>query len=294
MSDMLKNTILKLVSLGGYEIKLSRISNSPNNQKVVFIHLAKCGGVSIDNALRTQIAKVGERKIVRSPIIKSSLFTFGRPVETIEDACDFNELHIKTLQNTLLYHLNLDWRYVSGHLAVNSKLLKAYSNEYKFITVMRDPIARFKSNYIFNKLTNKLNIMPPYSMSERDLIEEADEIIFGRRGWQMANQQTANIIGRYPKDYDDAKSLQRLFNNNISFFSVVGQLENLDSFTEDCNQKLSIDLNIKKRNQTNQGLSTEQLKTKEELENYFQHPKVARHLTKICQYEVKNYHQAQS
>ncbi len=289
MANLVKKAIIQCAKAAGYDLKVSRVSCSVPQNKVAFIHLAKCGGISIDNALREQLAQPGERKIVRSPIIASSLHKFGKEIKNIDDACEFGEYHINTLQDILLYHLNLSWHYVSGHLAVNQKLLNNYHSQYKFVTVMRNPIERFKSNYIFNKLTNQLAIMPPCINENTDLIKEANEIVFGKRGWQMANMQTAFLVGRYPQNQQDACNMQAEFSHNIKQFTVVGVLEDLSTFTTRCKTTLNIDLNIKKRNQTNTQLTKKQLNTQSELLNYFNEPKVQKKLTELTQFEMQNY-----
>ncbi|MEI4548442.1 hypothetical protein [Pseudoalteromonas spongiae] len=289
MRNLLKSSILKVAHSAGYELKISRITKSQQQNRIAFIHLAKCGGISIDNAMRSQFAQSGERKIIRSPLIATSLYKFERSISNLTDACDFSELHIDTLQDALLYHLNQDWNYVSGHLAVNSKLLKHYSKKYDFITVLRNPKARFKSNYIFNKMTNNLSAMPPYANSMQDVINEANEIVYGRRGWQMANMQTSYITGYFPKDEHDAASQQILFRENIDQFKVVGILEELYKFKQACFERYKVKLDIKKRNQTDSNLTKEQSSIKMTLEDYFSSSKVENKLDSLCQFEMENY-----
>ncbi len=57
-----KNLIKIFLAHQGYEISLHKIAKTLyTGPKVAFIHIAKCGGSSVDFALRSELAGVGER-----------------------------------------------------------------------------------------------------------------------------------------------------------------------------------------------------------------------------------------
>ncbi len=293
MSLNIKKTVKKIIQLSGYDIALHRVAQSKNNKKpVAFIHIPKCGGVSIDTALRAQLAQVGERKITRKPLIASSLLSYDKALHSLEDKCDFSEHHNQELQRILSYHLNLNWQYVSGHLPVNSKMLSHFSPQYSFITVLRDPIQRFISNYLFNKQTNTMAIMPPNSLENLttdSLIAEAREILNSRRGWQMANTTTQFLTGRYPKDLAEAKSMQGEVAANLAKFEVIGFLDDLAKFEQDCLTLTGKQIRVEQRNVTSKLTSPAQVEVQNTLKTFFNEPETLKKLNELCQVEMSNY-----
>ncbi|NOU51801.1 sulfotransferase family 2 domain-containing protein [Pseudoalteromonas sp. JBTF-M23] len=289
---MLKQIIKNAVNLLGYDISINPVTNRPTPKPVAFIHIAKCGGVSIDNALRQKLATSEDRRLCRTTSIASSIASFNRPITTLEDSCDFGEHHLKQLQGTLDYFLSLQRHYISGHWGVNEYLLKKHDNT-KFITVLREPIARLKSNYIFNKLTNNLVIMPPNKLNVDNLISEANDLLNSRRGWQMANTQTAFICGHYPKDPQEAISLQQTFLDNLSRFEIVGFLNDLNAFSKKFEHSFHTSLNIKSRNSTNAQTSSSTRNVVDILTEYFESKPVKQRLNTLCYQEQVNFEMAQ-
>jgi hypothetical protein len=300
---MIKKQLKKLIthvshSLG-YELSLHRVTNTSNNNKpIVFVHIPKCGGISVDRALRSQLALPNERKIKRGPLIASSLFSINKEITSLNDKCDFSEFHCHKIQDILVYHLNLNWQYVSGHFNVTSKILEEFSDKYQFVTLLRDPVERFISNYIFNRLTNDMTIMPP-SMSSRqmtkeELWQEADELINSRRGWHMANTMTMFLTGRYPKDEADAKTMQNEVQANLEKFSVVGFLDDMPSFENQLTKVTGQTIEIGKHNTTRALESDGAVFIRISLQEYFQQVKALSSIEILCANESANYYKAKN
>jgi|GEM_PF-1083447 len=285
-----KNFIKRLLASQGYEASLHRIANTPyTGQKVAFIHIAKCGGSSVDFALRSALASSGQRRIDKPATIVSSMATFEGEINTLEGNCKFSEHHAQHLHKILGYYLEQHWQYISGHVTINKELLERFKQEYAFITILRDPVQRFISNYTFNKLTNKKAIMLPNSLNTDNVIAEAKEILNSQRGWQMANSPTMYLTGRYPKDEEDAKVMQQEVANNLAQFKVVGFLDKLDKFAKDCQKLTGRDIDIGQRNTTEKLNSAEQQKVKALLKEFFNDKETKTLVNKLCQFESENY-----
>lgn len=291
MKKPAKAILKKLLQSFGYELTVNIVAKENINTKpVVFVHIPKCGGISVDRALREHLARPNEKKLRRKPIIATSLHNFNREIKSIDDKCDFSEFHCQQIQTILTYHLNLQWQYLSGHFNVTKRILDEFSDEYNFVTLLRDPVDRFISNYIFNKLTNTFAIMPPSTTSEpmtkEQLWQEADELINSRRGWHMANTMTMFLTGRYPKNPTDAKSMQNEVLDNLSKFTVVGNLNNLSAFEQDLTSALGVDINIGQHNTTKSiGDQTEAF-IRQCLKEYFAQQSVQNRLKELCSNET--------
>lgn len=273
----------------GYSLTLSPIAKNTVNNKIAFIHLAKCGGISIDNALRSQFANPGDKRVCRETSIASSIFSFKSELQTLEQCCDFSEHHLNHMQGILDHFANSSQNYISGHWPVNTTLLGKYHTKRDFITVLREPEARLKSNYIFNKLSNSLTIMPPSNLDTDNIIAEAKEIIFGRRGWQLATTQTAYLTGKYPKDQNESEVLQKELIQNLSKFKLIGFLEDLSSFEKKFEAQYNGILNIKMRNATSRLEEPSKQQILDDLTQFFDDRSTKQHLAKICKTESKSY-----
>jgi hypothetical protein len=283
---LLKNILAK----SGYEVSLHRITKTPyTGPKVAFIHIAKCGGSSVDFALRSALAAQSQRRIDKTSTIVSSMASFSGDLQTIEGNCKFSEHHAEHLHKILAYYLQENWQYVSGHVTINSELIKRFKQEYAFITILRDPVKRLISNYTFNKLTNKKTIMLPNSLNTDNVIQEAKDILNSKRGWQIANSPSMYLTGRYPQNTHDAKVMKLEVANNLAQFKVVGFLDNLDSFTKDCMKLTGRDISIGERNTTAKLNSPEQIRVQTTLKEFFNDKETKQLVNKLCKIEMENY-----
>ncbi len=288
-----KKILKRLLTSQGYEANLHRIAKMPyTGQKIAFIHIAKCGGSSVDFALRTALASPGQPRIDRPATIASSMATFNGEINNLKDNCKFSEHHAEHLHKILGYYLEQNWQYISGHVTINKELIERFKEEYAFITILRDPVKRFISNYTFNKLTNKKAIMLPNSLNTDNVIQEAKEILNSKRGWQMANSPTMYLTGRYPTDAADAQTMQSEVASNLAQFKVVGFLDNLDKFASDCQKLTGRNINIGQRNTTEKLNSPEEQKVKGLLKEFFNDKETKALVNKLCQFEMENYKRA--
>ena len=215
-----------------------------NGPSIVYTHIPKCGGTSVDAAIRSCIGRADQPRI--NPVAARKA---GQLVADTSDPVAFVEQNSQYLQYLLCYHLNLGWRFVSGHLPVNSDVLEFYK-QYKFVTILRDPIERWTSHYLFNKMTNPDPMVPPSKEFPGTIEEEFDQLIDSGRGQQMGSLITMMLTGRYPKSRDEATDLSLQASRNIERFSVIGFLHNLKDFEVKFSKLTSTDIRIGHKNQT--------------------------------------------
>jgi len=296
MRRNLSKLFKKLTNSLGLDITINRVSTDAKHTKVMFVHIPKCGGISIDRALRQALAKPNEAKIRRKPMLLSSLYHFEGNLDSIAGQSEFSEFHTKNVQDILVYHLNLNWNYVSGHTPINQKLLAHYSNNYQFVTLLRNPVERFISNYIFNKISNDANFMLPAKgtckLDKASIWQEADEIINSTRGWHLAHTMSLFVTGRYPKDEQDAANMQQEVLNNLKQFAVVGFLDDMSNFEKQLSDLVSSPINIKQHNKTSDFKSEEERFVQSCLKEYFAQEEVLNTLQSICKTELETFHKA--
>jgi len=290
---MMKQNIKHLINHLGYDVKLHRVGKAQQNQaKFAFVHVPKSGGISIDLAMREQFAKPGEARFSREGAIEMSLTTFNKEITDLDSIAQFSDHHARQLNGLLAYHLTQNWQYISGHVSTNQHIIENFAQQYHFITVLREPVSRFISNYIYNKLTNSLPIMAPNNLNIDNLIAEVGHILAHRRGWQMANVMSMCITGRFAKDAADAQKIQSEFADNLAAYKVVGFLDNLDSFSKQIKQLSNKQINIGNHNTTDSFLDEKKQHVKSTLQNYFNEPNVKAQLEHLCRFDIENYQRA--
>lgn len=106
---------------------------------IVFTHVPKCGGSSVETALfrhyrfsRERIYPIEARHAQRA----AGRAPKGQPPDI--EALAFREL-------LLAYALNRGVKCVTGHNPLSPALRKNFAPDWKFITILREPVSRFCS-----------------------------------------------------------------------------------------------------------------------------------------------------
>jgi hypothetical protein len=135
----------------------------------------------------------------------------------------------------LNYHLALPApKCLLGHYRFSRETIERYKNEWKFITIIRDPVDRWYSHYFYNKNAD--------SIFNIDM--ELNEFVETEHALSMGSEYVSVISGER-----DLKKLrnQKYIEETISIlreFFIVGSLENLDKFCNDFKEKFGKNLYI--------------------------------------------------
>lgn len=213
--------------IGEAAASLVRTARSPTlDERLCFLHFQKCGGTSLDRALR-ELFSVRDR-------------IFGRVVRLRSQASfDAAALHGMTLgqfrEQLLLYFLSdRQNRYVSGHFHFSDLAYDTFAGEWKFVTLLRHPVERWYSTYFYSRYKEGA-----HRKHEMDL----DEYMASERAVQSATVYLRMLNGTKESATTDAAVRRSIA--NLEKFSVLGTLENLDAFLARFRQRFGCRLAVR-------------------------------------------------
>ena len=283
---MLKRRLLHFSNqiLSPLQIKLVRdYSAQPRtDQKIFFMHLGKCAGTSLFEAMR-QAMNVGWEGLIdtQEPIARVKSIHNTDSLEVLLPR--FHELRI----NLALHCMAQGYQLVSGHIPYCKSAFEKYRNQYNFVTVMRDPVERVISTYKYSKARGEV-----FGTSENDFLSPADELqlfLNSTRGEFEVNNYVAFFGGLHTTQsyHDNVKQAKQ----NVKDFDLIGFTENLAEFANQFHKSFGLELDIpylrtskqefKKASPSEAGEKIDELFTQE----------VRQQISELCQadYEVYNY-----
>jgi len=194
--------------------------------KICFIHIPKCGGTSINEGIRKSL---GLRKFSPGYFKIDSSRTRRQAEKKAIDFLEFREeLLITKLESDRI-------RYVTGHSRCRDLTRARFEKDWYFLTLLRDPVKRWISEYFFNKY-KKSN----HFKSELPLVEYM-KTDFAKYSGSVYVHYFANT------NFASSQSIAQT-KHNLDQFHLVGILEDLASFKDSFKIKFGITLEIKARN----------------------------------------------
>jgi len=280
----MRNTLNKLIRrVSSKSIRiLDRVFTS--RQRVAFIHIPKCAGKSVAAAIHNAMGSMLEPWINSRDARQAvhSVFPGGGPDEIFEAT----PLYRRYL---LAYFLQSGRKLIYGHLPVGLELVEEFKKEVAFVTVLRNPVARWKSNYIYDKINNDDPFSPPYRDSGRCLEEELDEILGSVRGVQLAYVPTMMLTGKFPASLREAEYLSGRVIETLRNFAVVGFTDDLASFSLAFERATGSKIYIPRKNITSLQFSADNAALYKDLSALFEQPKITRSIEKLCEVEQKTF-----
>lgn len=204
--------------------------------KLCFIHLPKCGGQSLVSALKTTYSGTS----YRSTDMGAAIDAFESLYAPFYSAPWEREIEWSRYRQSLLrLYLGTGIRLVYGHHSCSSEVLDDFINEYRFITVMREPVSRFISNYIYDRTGPRKEAY----RSDLDPAEQLEAYLQSEQAVFLANTQVM-MLGGYlgntenlDKNYEQAKK-------NLQRYSLIGSTEQMGAFSINLEEFLNVKLRI--------------------------------------------------
>ena len=209
-----------------------------NPKRLCFVHVPKCGGTSLNEAFKKSVGI-------------SSLSLRGVKIDAAKTMKEAKRKNMNTLalrQEKLISKLqNKRFRYVKGHVRCTSEVRAQFEKDWVFVTVMRDPVKRWISQYFFN--LHKTN---PHTKHDLALDEYLESDIARTSGAIYLDFFTNG------EDLTSDKAAKEAI-ANIEAFPLVGVLEKKDAFKDRFKEIMGTELQTIGNRNTNP-LSKDQMK----------------------------------
>lgn len=256
--EFIKEAIQASFRLAGLKV-VRRKSPHADDQRIFFLHLPKCGGVSINRALSRAFGPYN--------LTALNATAWKRAVEIRSE----NRERYK--EALLFYCMSMDnVNVVTGHFSWSDRAHEIFCDDWMYITLLRNPVSRWFSHYFYDRYGQGSYFngieedLPGFLHSKRAREMGA---LYTRR---LSDFQTANL----DQSVEHAKS-------NLEKFDVLGVLENINDFGSRLSRKINIDLKIPRKNKS--PAENEKKKAEENKE-------LAREVEKICKYDMEVYRHA--
>lgn len=204
----------------------------------VFHHVPKCGGTSLVTAVRTRYL-LSHRHIVGDASVQAALAV--KP-DIEKDIYELNKEVRLFRRQYLNYLLETGVTWVSGHMTFCAAAHERYHANYKFITVLRNPVDRYISEYI-HRAHKHGDTYYNTSLSLDEYLESDIGQIQSQAICEYFSSSNKSAKDTHDTDYENAK-------NNLAKFDVIGFVDEMDKFNRQLNAALDINVNVGHQNKS--------------------------------------------
>jgi hypothetical protein len=152
-----------------------------------------------------------------------------------------------------MYEVYKGTRFITGHFTFSNKIFNEISDDYDYITVLREPVQRFISKYYYNDIEIQLT-----------------DFLNTERAHEWGREYVNRFLGE-DLSLPISKKIVRA-KDNLKKFSLVGRLKDLNSFKADFRNKYGKKINITELNVGDYGAIEES---------------VIEEIKKICEPDIK-------
>jgi hypothetical protein len=148
------------------------VTNATCGNPVVFHHVPKCAGTSIERALRLRYAASYATFDLRS------IYSAAEALYPNSSLNALDKLTAEFRSTEFIAYLYQDVKCIAGHIYFSSLAFEKFSNKYKFITVLREPVDFFIS--FFYQLTKAKKMYWSVGMPLDEFVDTDQARLFGQ------------------------------------------------------------------------------------------------------------------
>jgi len=213
-----------------------RLKNLPTRNKphIFYLHIPKTGGTSVIHALRKKYP-FNFFKIEAGSSLRAAELKFGENYKSFKQCYDLRE-------SVAAYAMEAGYKCIAGHVPYSSNIFDDSSNNYHLMTILRDPVQRFLSKYLYNY--HKSSEHCKFEMDFEDYLESDIGKQSGREYLRYLSGYSVKESGKSDEE------LTKISVENLQKIDLLGVLEELDKFKALFQNETGINLRIPHKNKT--------------------------------------------
>ena len=226
--------------------QIAKIKNAATTKrKLVFMHMPKCAGTSVQNAFRREL------KSDPSTFKMKALRASFPAISDIKNECEFYAESGRYQEFLLLYYLHRGAPFISGHYPISRVTLDEFGDTYKFVTLLRDPVDRFISQYTYDKMLElESSSFAENQRTQDERKADLQQYLRSWRAWFVSHIYTWMFGGhRFTNDLGSA-DVRRVAKKNLQEFDIVGFTNALPTFLGQIEKLFGFRLEIRRDNTT--------------------------------------------
>lgn len=227
-------------------------SSHPNSDlRLIFFHIPKCAGTSIDCAIREPLS-ISDGYLSANPHI------FATKILIEEEYSLISPFYWHGMQSSYIEYMYQDKQIISGHFPFSKKAYDICGHHYDHIIMLRDPVERWISHYRFAKTGFVFHLGEQYAKllfdNSLSLEEQLHQFIDSPVGSFLGMLQCA-VIGGYNlfltwNDHESRKELLKQAKINLQCFKLIGFVEDIEKFEIQFAQRIGYSIKILTKNRT--------------------------------------------
>jgi len=215
-----------------------RLALAAKTQPICFTHVPKCGGISITRSIAAQSFTLRQRLI---------LSNFNIDLVASQNGAAALDMPMMALRiHALAYNLGaLRCKFAAGHVPAPPALVKAFTPRWRFVTVLREPVSRWISAFVYN------SYKPSDWSKVRDDIDtylSTDSALAG--GQTYVGYFSSAAGGGVRRDLTPDHPLIDEAVENLGRYALVGGLDDLEGWKARYAEIFGVRLKIPRSNET--------------------------------------------
>jgi len=219
---------------------LSRFEECLTKQKWIFLHLPKCGGTSISSALQRALGAGTEGFV--DPVKTRSWARFDLPDR--EDAAEGSEALFRTRLNLFREYVDRKYPLIFGHFPLDPMTFDK-CDDYRWLTVLRDPAKRVLSQFKYHVITRKPSIATDLA-AVRNLWKQYLDSDLARFHCNLY----AYYLGGHPYGFQKrhVAEMRQHAKDTLHRFTIKGEMENLEEVSHAFLAQTGCDIRFDRKN----------------------------------------------